>query len=76
MNWFQRHRQEFILEKLRTQGFVQRKDLTCEYGISTQQASSDFTNFQAMNPGLIEYDKTGKCYRPAERVALARKARA
>ena len=62
MNWFARHRQEWIAETIRVFGFINREHLIRKFGISMPQASMDLREFQRLNPGRIAYDKSLKCY--------------
>ena len=66
MNWFAKHRQKWIAETLRVFGFINRQHLMRKFGVSMPQASADLAEFQRRNPGAIVYDKSKKCYVPAE----------
>lgn len=66
MNWFARHRQEWIAETLRVFGYIQRAHLVRKFGISIPQASADLREFQAGHPGALDYDKRLKRYVAAD----------
>lgn len=56
-------RQEFIKKRLAAMGKINRKDLMDEFGISKQQATTDFSVFNAVNPDAWVYDYEAKCYK-------------
>lgn len=61
MNWFKRHRIEWILETIRIYGFMNREHVERKFGISTPQASMDFRD--AMKEcQWIKYDPNAKRY--------------
>lgn len=62
MRWFERQRQEWIAKRLRRFGFINRKHIEDEFGISTPQASHDLKVFQELNPKAIAYDVYEKRY--------------
>ena len=62
MNWFARHRQQWITETVRVFGFINREHIERKFGVSTPQASMDLREYMRMNPGMIAYDKTAKRY--------------
>ena len=62
LNWAAAQRQNYIGERLRNVGTLNRFDLEEEFGISTAQASIDIAHFLKDNPGVAEYDKTLKQY--------------
>lgn len=62
MRWFEQHRQEWIWETLRVFGYIQRKHLMAKFGISPQQAATDFGQFQIERPGMMTYDNKTKRY--------------
>ena len=62
MRWFEQRRMEWIEETLRVLGYINRKHLMQEFGVSATQVSHDFAEFQKFRPGLMEYDKSAKCY--------------
>lgn len=62
MNWFSRHRQEWIAEAVQIFGYINRAHIERKFGISTPQASHDLRAFQAANPGLISYDARARYY--------------
>lgn len=62
MRWFARHRLEWIAETLRVFGYINREHVVKKFGVSMAQAAVDFREFQKENPGVMEYDKSGKRY--------------
>ena len=62
VNWAMRQRQQFISDHLNAYGWVGRKPLMDQFGISTQQASSDLQAYQRANPGIMEYNESAKRY--------------
>ena len=60
--WFVEQRLAWIAETVRARGYINRKDLQDKFGISTPQASHDLSEFQRLNPGVIEYDASLKRY--------------
>ncbi len=62
MRWFENHRQEWIAEILQIFGFINRKHLQRKFSISEPQASIDLQTFQKLNPSIIYYDVSKKCY--------------
>lgn len=78
MNFIQAMRLVWIAGELEVRGHVTRGRLREAFGISTPQASKDFTLFQTMFPEAMVYDKSARHYaagkpvkipfRPQERV--------
>jgi DeoR/GlpR family transcriptional regulator of sugar metabolism len=62
INWFARHRQEWIAETLRVFGYINRNHLENKFGVTPMTASQDLKLFQAENPCAIEYDTRAKRY--------------
>jgi hypothetical protein len=62
MRWAQRQRIDFIAERLRVRGFVNRADLQVKFEISTPQASTDLREFQALYPNAMTYNTRTKRY--------------
>lgn len=60
--WAQRERLKRIERILFWRGWVQRRDLTSFYGISSQQASSDLVAFQTIYPKACLYHTRRKRY--------------
>ncbi len=60
--WAQRERLSRIARILYWRGWVQRRDLTSFYGISSQQASSDLVAFQTIFPKACLYHTRRKRY--------------
>lgn len=63
VNWFVRHRQEWIAETIRIFGFINREHIERKFGVSVQQASIDLQLFQKQNPETIVYSAGLKQYR-------------
>ena len=62
MTWAQDQRAEFIANRLKTEGFIQRKHIVDKFSISIAQASLDLRWFIATNPDAMRYNKTNKRY--------------
>ncbi len=62
MRWSVEQRLEFIEFRLYWDGRVNRGDLVQRFGVSVPQASADFSRYQELAPGNIEYDKIAKTY--------------
>ena len=62
MRWAQKQRMEFIDQKIKSQGFINRKDLMIKFSISTPQASADFLKFQSLNMNVMFYNNKTKRY--------------
>jgi len=62
MNWFERHRQDWISEMLHVYGFINREHLQRKFGISQPQASADLQRFLRAHPLAMTYDLSRKCY--------------
>jgi hypothetical protein len=60
--WGQARRLEFIDTRLCWSGRINRKELTEFFKISVPQASLDLTEYQALVPGNVVYDRTEKAY--------------
>lgn len=63
--WTQNRRFEFIEWKLFWEGALNRSDLEDIFEISTPQASIDLRRYRELAGHNIEYDPTGKMFRPA-----------
>lgn len=62
MNWYARHRQEWIADMLHVYGFINREHLQRKFGISQPQASADLQRFMRARPTAMRYDLSKKCY--------------
>lgn len=62
MRWFEQQRMDWIAETLRVFGFINREHIQKKFGVSVPQASKDLSAFQKLNPGVMHYDKSRKCY--------------
>jgi len=60
--WGQARRLEFIDTRLCWSGRINRKELTEFFKISVPQASLDLSEYQALAPGNVVYDRTEKSY--------------
>lgn len=60
--WGQGRRLEFIDTRLCWLGRINRKELTEFFKISVPQASLDLSEYQALAPGNVVYDRTEKAY--------------
>lgn len=66
LRWGVRRRLEFIDFRLFWDGRFNRSDLAETFGISTQQASADISQYEAIAPQNLRYDRAGKAYRRTE----------
>ncbi len=62
--WTQNRRYEFIEWKLFWEGGLNRSDLESAFEISTPQASVDLRRYREIAGDNIEYDATGRTFRP------------
>lgn len=62
--WTQNRRFEFIEWKLFWEGGLNRSDLEAAFEISTPQASVDLRRYREIASDNIEYDGTGRTFRP------------
>jgi predicted DNA-binding transcriptional regulator YafY len=62
--WTQNRRFEFIEWKLFWEGGLNRSDLEATFEISTPQASVDLRRYREIASDNIEYDGTGRTFRP------------
>lgn len=63
-NWTQNRRFEFIEWKLFWEGSLNRSDVEDTFEISTPQASVDLRRYREIAGDNIEYDATGRAFRP------------
>lgn len=61
-DWFQQHREEWVLEMARIYGYVNRVHLCRKFDISTAQASVDLKRVQEQHPDVITYNASTKRY--------------
>lgn len=66
LRWGVRRRLEFIDFRLFWDGRFNRSDMAETFGISAQQASADVSQYEAMAPGNLRYDRAEKAYRRAD----------
>jgi hypothetical protein len=69
LRWGVTRRMEFLEQRLFWEGRVNRADLIKEFRVSVPQASADLSQYQAMAPGNVEYDRSGKTYLATGRFA-------
>jgi len=62
IRWGVEQRLEFIEFRLFWEGGVNRSDITSYFGVSVPQASKDLSQYQALAPENIAYDKSRKRY--------------
>ena len=62
LRWGVEQRLEFIEFRLFWEGGINRSDLTNYFGVSVPQASNDLSQYQALAPENIAYDKSEKRY--------------
>lgn len=62
--WPQQQRFKFIRKMLCEEGKLNRAMLRTEFGISLQQATSDISKLARLEPNLMRYDQSAKCFRP------------
>ncbi len=62
MRWAVEQRMNFIAETLREKGFINRKDIMDQFGISTPQASKDLKDYQDILPDDVKYNMKLKRY--------------
>lgn len=60
--WAAQQRQNYIGDRLRNVGTLNRFDIETEFGISAAQASIDIAYFISIYPDVMRYDKTLKSY--------------
>ena len=64
LRWGVEQRLEFIEFRLFWEGGINRSDLTGYFGVSVPQASNDLSQYQALAPENIAYNKNEKRYVP------------
>ncbi len=62
MRWALKQRMDFIRERLRFAGTINRRDLCLKFGISAPQASSDLISFRKLHSKAMRYDLTRKTF--------------
>ncbi|MBF0181513.1 MAG: WYL domain-containing protein [Magnetococcales bacterium] len=70
LKWGVERRMEFIEFRLFWEGRINRRDLIDQFGVSMQQASGDFNQYQEMAPGNLVYDTRAKHYYPSDKFKL------
>lgn len=73
MRWFERQRMNFIEERLKVYGTINRQDLIEQFDISTPQASKDFQLFLKLYPDRMAYNFRKKHYEISEGVRPSHK---
>jgi hypothetical protein len=71
VKWGVRRRLEFIDFRLFWDGRFNRSDMAKTFGISTQQASADISQYENIAPRNLRYDRTEKAYKRADTFAPA-----
>jgi hypothetical protein len=69
LRWGVTRRMEFLEQRLFWEGRANRADLIRVFRVSVPQASADLSQYQAMAPGNVEYDRSGKTYLATARFA-------
>jgi hypothetical protein len=64
----------FVRDTAAQNGKVARADIATKYGVSTQTASADISNYRALFPGMLVYDKSQKIYVVGPEVIAAARA--
>src|SRR5260370_39029196 len=67
LRWGVEQRLQFIEFRLFWEGGLNRSDITDYFGVSVPQASKDLSQYQALAPENIVYDRSEKRYFAAER---------
>lgn len=62
MNWYERHRQNWIMEMLWVYGFINREHLMRKFSISRPQASNDLQRYIREHRGEVQYNLSAKRY--------------
>lgn len=62
MRWFERHRLEWIAERVAAVGYINRRDLMEQFDVSMPQASKDLQTFMRQMPDTLVYDASAKRY--------------
>ncbi len=62
MRWFERHRQEWIGDRIAAVGYINRSDVMEKFEVSIPTASRDLRVFQENHPGILHYNLTLKRY--------------
>ncbi len=63
MNWAQEHRHEFIRQTLNNGGVINRSMLMEKFSITPATATRDISTLAKLEPNLMYYDKSSKCFR-------------
>ncbi|MGM0516393.1 MAG: WYL domain-containing protein [Pseudomonadota bacterium] len=66
LKWDLRQRLKLLECTLLLTGWVRTQALTQSFGISRAQASKDFAVYQSLFPGNLVYNRSRKCYEPAD----------
>jgi hypothetical protein len=62
MRWALKQRMDFIRERLRFVGTINRGDIVLKFGVSVPQASLDLSAFRKLHPDAMRYDLTRKTF--------------
>ena len=71
MRWAKRQRLDFIAERLKEPGFINRSDLMQAFEVGRAQAAVDLADFQRLNPGAMTYNTRSKRYEAAAQEDVA-----
>lgn len=69
MTWAQQQRMDFIENRLRNVGTINRRHLMAEFSISMPQAATDIKRFITKNPNAMKYNSSEKRYERADLMA-------
>lgn len=62
MRYFEHLRISWIIEMVEIYGFINRSHVSKKFGVNAAVASSDFGKVQKLQPNLMRYDASQKCY--------------
>lgn len=62
MRYFEKLRQDWIVEMIHIYRFINRDHISRKFGVTTAIASHDLQRVIARNPQLMRYNTTKKCY--------------
>lgn len=62
MRWAARQRQDFIAQRIRENGKINRKEIMAEFGVNGVTATMDMQRYIHDNPGAIRYNTKTKRY--------------
>jgi len=65
MRWAKEQRMKFIAARLGSEGFINRRHIQDEFGVSAPQASADLSAFAKLKPGTMTYNPSTKRFERA-----------